>query len=130
MFATRVLLISLAFLLAACGYAGERGDDYKHSLASYHPISVLQIEQQRLRTAPKKAFVFKSHDADTDVDTIAFPASNGAGYVVFTANAGEGRVLSVPEDQPIELDLKTLAALQRKKVISDAVVAELVRRSS
>ena len=116
--------------MAACGYADEKGDDYKYSLASYHPYSVIQAEEQRLRTAPRKPFVFKSDDANTDVDTIAFPAANGSGYVVFTANAGEGRVLSVPEDRPIVLDLKTIATLQRKRVISDAVAAELIRRSS
>jgi hypothetical protein len=64
------------------------------------------------------------------VDTIALPVKNGPGYVAFTANASEGRVLSIPGDRAIAVDLHTLNELLRKRLISDAVAAELVRRSS
>jgi hypothetical protein len=116
-------------LTASCGYAGETGDAYRDSLAAKSVWSALQQAEGNLRKAPKKAYVYNP-DPASEVDTIAFPAKDGAGYVAFTARATEGRVLSVPNDRPIALDLVTLREVQRRQLVTDAVLAELVRRSS
>jgi hypothetical protein len=124
----RTFVIALTGLLAACDNA--TGEDYKFSLPAKHVYSVLQVEEQRLHELPGKAYVYKAQDPDLDVDTVAFPAKDGSGYVVFTAEAREGRVLSVPEDRSITADIAVVRDLQKKGLISDPVVAELVRRSS
>ena len=118
----------LVLALSACGYAGETGDDYKDSLAAKPVWSALQQAELNLRSAPRRPYVYNA-DPAPDVETISFPAKNGPGYVAFTAKAGEGRVLSVPEDRQIALSGATLAELRRKELISDAVSAELTRRS-
>ena len=124
----RTSLIAFAALLASCGYAGETGDDYKNSLAAKSVWSALQQAEWKLRNAPKVPYVYNA-DPASDMDTIAFPAKNGSGYVAFTAKASEGRVLSIPDDRTIVLDDQTLSELRRKRLISDAVAAEVLRRS-
>jgi hypothetical protein len=120
--------MALVMTVAGCGYAGETGDEYKHSLAAKPVWSALQQAEWNLRTAPKRAFVYNPDQAP-DVDTIAIPAKDGSGYVVFTAKADEGRVLSMPADAAILLDKATIAELRRRHMISDAVATELARRS-
>ena len=118
----------LTIALGACGYAGETCDDYQDSLAAKPVWSALQQAEWNLRSAPRRAYAYNA-DPAPDVDTIAFPAKDGSGYVAFTAKASEGRVLSLPEDRQIALDARTLVELRRKQLISDAVAAELARRS-
>ena len=125
---TGTLAVGLTLLLAACDNGA--GEDYKSSLPAKHIYSVLQVEEQRLHDIPGKAYVYKADDPDLDVDTVAFPAKDGSGYVVFTAKAREGRVLSVPGDRPIRADIVVVRNLQKKGLISDPVVDELMRRSN
>jgi hypothetical protein len=121
-------VVAVVLLLPGCGDGDP--ERYKSSLASKRVYSVLQIEEERLRGQRGKAFVYKAADDQSDLATVALPARDGSGYVVFTAQGSEGRVLSVPEDRSINVNLGTLRDLLRKGLISDAAAAELVRRSA
>ena len=124
----RMAFACIALTLGPCGYAGETGDEYKDSLAAKPVWSALQQAESNLRSTPMKPYVYNA-DPAPGVETIAFPAKDGSGYVAFSAKASEGRVLSLPADRQIALDSKALAELRRKQLISDAVAGELIRRS-
>jgi hypothetical protein len=126
---SRACLLLLTISVAACGYAGETGEEYEHSLAAKSVWSALQQAQWNLRQAQKRPFVYNA-DPAADVDTIAFAAKVGAGYVAFTAKASDRRVLSIPQDQAIQLDAKLLGELQSRGLISRSVAYELKRRST
>ena len=123
----RISASVMAFALTACGYAGETGEDYSNSLAAKSVWSALQQRELSLRGAPRQSYVDDPNPA-TDIATIAFPAADGHGYVVFTAKAPKGKVLSIPSDKPIYVDPELVTSLRRADRISPAVADEVLRR--
>ena len=117
--------------LSGCG-DNANGDAYKHSLTSKAPYSVLQSAEFDLRDAPSRAYIYRPRVFNSEIDIIAFPAKNSRGYVVFTAKAKEGRVLSVPDVQghPILLARSTLDQVAERGFVSKPVRDYLSERAT